>query len=307
MSDQRLKVVFMGSPELAVPTLRCLHERCDVRCVVTQPDRPAGRGRSLRAPPVKEAALELGLPVWQPETLRGAESDERLQGHDLFVVLAYGELLRQPVLDLPTACINLHASLLPRWRGASPLQAALRAGDRQTGVSVMRMVRALDAGPVYHRMAFDLDSDATLPWLHDRIAEVSAQAMAEFLDRWPAIEAVDQDEQLVTKCGKLDSTDGRIDWQATSAEIERQVRAYHPVPGCWCQLGDQRLRVQRVQVLDPALAPSGSSGSTALVEGLPAVRTADGAVVLEMVQPAGSRAMPARDWLNGYTLPEHFG
>jgi len=298
------RAVFMGTPELAVPTLQALAARCEVGCVVTQPDRPAGRGRSLRPPPVKVAAEALGLPVWQPETLRGAEAAPQLQGAELFVVLAYGELLRQRVLDLPSgACINLHASLLPRWRGASPLQAALRAGDTETGVCVMEMVRALDAGPVYLCEPIPLGDDATLPWLHDEIAACSARALDRFLDAWPGIEAAAQDESQVTWCGKLTSDDGRIDVSASAVDQARQVRAYHPVPGCWIADGAERIRVHAAH----AVPGSDEPGRTRVHDGLPTVACGEGLLVLDRLQPPGKRAMGGRDFLNGRSLPEQLG
>ena len=303
---ERPRCVFMGTPELAVPALRVLARRTEVGCVVTQPDRPAGRGRSLRPPPVKLAAQELDLPVWQPETLRGAEGEARLHGADLFVVMAYGELLRQPVLDLPTgACVNLHASLLPRWRGASPLQAALRAGDRETGVSVMRMVRALDAGPVYLREHLPLAPDATLPWLHDAIADCAAQALERFLAAWPGITAEPQDETAVTWCGKLSTADGRLDVTRPAVELARQVRAYHPVPGCWLAVGDDRLRIHQAHAETGAhgLQP----GATTIHGRHPAVACGEGLLVLDRLQPPGRAAMDGVAWLNGHTLPPLLG
>ena len=255
------RTCFMGSPELAIPALKILQQHTNCELVVTQPDRRAGRGGKMRSPPVKVAADELNIPTWQPETLRGAENDERLQNFDLFVVLAYGEILRQPVLDLPAIeCINLHASLLPRWRGASPLQAVLRAGDNETGVSVMRMVRALDAGPVFHQLRFPVASDATLPWLHDTIADKSAQALEQFFELWKStglIDPVAQDEEAVTVCGKLLPEDGQIDWQQSAVEIERLVRAYTPAPGCSTQADGERYRIHQVVVVDDMLLSPG--------------------------------------------------
>ena len=217
----QLRTVFMGTPEIAVPSLRKLAELTDLQLVVTQPDRPAGRGGKLRAPPVKIAAEELGVTVWQPETLRH-ETGDFLDGIDLVIVLAYGELLREAVLNAPAyGCINLHASLLPRWRGASPLQSAIKAGDRVTGVTVMRMVRALDAGAMYHQREIPLGPDATLPWLHDTMAEESAQALADFITDHLDDEPEEQDETHVTHCGKLLSEDGQLDWSLSAHEIDR--------------------------------------------------------------------------------------
>jgi len=289
----------MGTPEIAVPALRCLASRADVRLVITQPDRPAGRGLKLTPPPIKIAALELGLPVWQPETMRGAESDPRLAGHDLFVVLAYGEILRAPVLALPKACINLHGSLLPRWRGASPLQACIRAGDGETGVSVMEMVPALDAGPVYLREPLPLTPQTTLPALHDAMADLAGVALGRFLDAWPQVRAVPQDEALVTYCRKLTSVDGRLDWQLPAADIERWVRAYTPAPGCWTMFGTDRMRILDVSVASRCLEPH-----TVLVdEGRLYIGCRASAIEVLRLQGAGRSSTTTAEYLRGNQPP----
>ncbi|MBN8524804.1 MAG: methionyl-tRNA formyltransferase [Planctomycetes bacterium] len=292
-----MRTVFMGTPEIAVPALAMLARRTQVALVITQPDRPAGRGMKLTPPPVKVAAEELGLPVWQPESMRGAEGDPRLAGHDLFVVMAYGELLRQPVLDLPRACINLHASLLPRWRGASPLQACIRAGDAETGVCVMGMVAALDAGPVYTTERIALGATTTLPELHDTVAATAATALGRFLDAWPDITATPQDDTLATVCRKLTAEHGRLDWSASAVELERQVRAYTPAPGCWTTLGGERLRVQAVRIA--IAAGTAPLGTVRLVDGRVIVACGDGALELLRVQPQGGKAMEADAFARG--------
>lgn len=301
-APDKLRTVFMGTPEIAVPTLRALAERTTVTCVVTQPDRPAGRGHQVQPPPIKIAATELGLPVWQPEILKGQAGAAQLAGADLFVVLAYGELLRQDILDLPRgACINLHASLLPRWRGASPLQAALRAGDDETGITVMRMVRGLDAGPMYLHERLPLSGCTTLPELHDAIALLSAQALGRFLDRWPSIDAVPQDDSQVTLCSKLLPEDGHLDFTKPMNELERWVRAYTPAPGCWALADGERMRVlelaPRPQVSD--LTP----GTLRMVADELLVGCGDGACALIRLQPAGKRAMATTDYLRGHRPP----
>jgi methionyl-tRNA formyltransferase len=298
-----LRTVFMGTPDIAVPTLRTLAAHTTVTCVVTQPDRPAGRGHQVQRPPVKVAAQELGLPLWQPETLKGQAQSPHLAGADLFVVLAYGELLRQDILDLPRgACINLHASLLPRWRGASPLQAVLRAGDAETGVTVMRMVRGLDAGPVYLQERLPLTPHTTLPELHDAMAALSAVALGRFLDRWPVVDAVPQDASLVTLCRKLLPEDGHLDFAQPMAELERWVRAYTPSPGCWALAGGERLRLlglaPRPAIRD--LLP----GALRVVADELLVGCSDGACAIVRLQPAGKRAMAAADYLRGHRPPE---
>lgn len=299
-----LRCLFMGTPEIAVPALRLLAARTTVSGVITQPDRPAGRGHELRAPAVKTTALELNLPVWQPETLKGCESDPRLAGHDLFVVMAYGELLRRPVLALPRECINLHASLLPRWRGASPLQAVLRAGEAETGVTVMRMEPKLDAGPIFLHERIALDAATTLPVLHNRIAEVAATALGRFLDLWPDCQARTQDEALATHCRKLETSDGQLDWSQAMVDLERWVRAYTPAPGCWTALGSERLRVLG---LAPAPLVTGlEPGAIRCGDGMIHVGCGDGAVAITRLQAPGKRPMEAADFLRGNRLPERF-
>ncbi|TVR14188.1 MAG: methionyl-tRNA formyltransferase [Planctomycetota bacterium] len=300
-----LRTIFMGTPEMAVPSLRVLAARTQVVRVITQPDRPAGRGRKTQAPPVKIAAERLGLPVYQPSSLR-ADDGAAFADVDLMVVLAYGEILREPVLQAPRlGCINLHASLLPRWRGASPLQAAIRAGDTESGVSVMQMVRALDAGPVYATRRIILPPRVTLPWLHDALAEESAEALLDYLNRMGEYTAQPQPSEGVTYCGKLYSKDGAINWSAGVHAVDRQVRAYTPIPGCWSELqSGQRLGIQ--QLLPSAHGGPTQPGAVVCEEGAVLVGCGDGAVSLQVVQPPGKRPMDIRSFLNGHALPQQF-
>jgi methionyl-tRNA formyltransferase len=300
-----MKVIFLGTPEIAVPALRALTQHAEVMRVVTQPDRPAGRGHHMQASPVKIAAQELGIPVWQPETLRGAQNAAELQGVDAFIVMAYGELLRQRVLDLPRlGCFNLHASLLPRWRGASPLQAVIRAGDAQTGVTVMRMVRALDAGPIYLQERIPLDETSTLPWLHDVMAERAAIAVSRFYsERVWEMEPIAQDGDLVTTCGKLSSDDGCLSWACTRQELDRWVRAYTPAPGCWVPFQGQRLRILGLEPRGDDLV---EPGMLRREKHELWVACRDGWLAITRLQSPGKRALDAREWLHGNTVPLSF-
>jgi len=293
------RCVFMGTPELAVPALRRLAALAALDLVITQPDRPAGRHRRLRAPPVKRAALDLGLPVWQPEKLEGV--DERLADCELLLVMAYGALLPTRLLRLPSwDAINLHCSLLPRWRGASPLQAAIRAGDAQSGISVMRMVRQLDAGPVYLREAIDLPADVTLPWLHDALAALAPVAVEHFLAGGRGQEAEPQDASAVSYCRKLHSADGHLDFTRPAAELERQVRAYTPVPGCWAEADGQRLGITRVALAESTALPPG-----AVCRRGDALEVGCGSAALSLLelQLPGKRRMGVADFLHGHAAP----
>lgn len=297
-----LRTIFFGTPEIAVPALRLLASRSHVLRVVTQPDRPAGRGQKLQPPAVKSAALELGLPVWQPETLKDSAGATELQGAELFVVMAYGALLRQSVLDLPSrGCINLHASLLPRWRGASPLQAVIRAGDAETGVSVMRMVRALDAGGVFLQERLALDGRPTLPWLHDRIAELAAVALGRFLDTAATVVAVAQDEASVSHCRKLTDADGHLDFTRGVEELDRWIRAYVPAPGCWA-VDDAGERL-RIHAAEPRERSPCAAGAVRVVGRELQVGCGDGWLGLTRVQSPNKKALETADWLNGNRPP----
>ncbi|HYE05065.1 MAG TPA: methionyl-tRNA formyltransferase [Planctomycetota bacterium] len=303
-----MDTVFMGTPEIAVPALRALAAATTVRQVVTQPDRPAGRGNKLHPPAMKLAAQELGIPVWQPESLKGAEDDKRLRA-DIIVVMAYGALLRQPLLDRPRlGCVNLHASLLPRWRGASPLQAAIRAGDPVTGVSVMRMVRGLDAGPVFLRRELPLHPRVTLPELHDAMAICAAEALTEFL-RDPSRPAVPQDEGAVTICRKLVDNDGQLDFTRDALELDRWVRAYVPAPGCWAMAhyatGEPlRLRVLAGEARD---VDAGTAGSAHVLADALLVGCGRGAFAITRLQLPGGKPLSAADFLRGHRAPVRLG
>lgn len=302
VSEKKLRSIFMGTPELAVPTLQELARVTDCVRVITQPDRPAGRGKKMRASAVKAAAEELSIPVWQPQTLRGAEAAEELQGADIFVVMAYGEILRQAVLDIPAAgCINVHCSLLPRWRGASPLQAALRAGDTETGVAIMRMVRALDAGPVYLQESFPLDSQSTLESVHERMAGCAAAALTTYFQQYPNISCVEQNQSLVSVCGKLTSDDGHLDFSLSMSAIDAWIRAYTPAPGCWILADGERLRILRVR---PAPQQTVAVRSVLCEHGSVYIGCADGAIEIMRVQAAGKRAMDIGAFLNGRSFPQ---
>jgi methionyl-tRNA formyltransferase len=257
-ADSALRILFAGTPDFAVPALQALIDSgCAPVAVLTQPDRPAGRGRQLQASPVKRCALAHGIEVLQPHTLRDEDTVQALQTYaaDLMVVAAYGLILPQAVLDLPRqGCWNIHASLLPRWRGAAPIQRAIQAGDTETGVCIMRMEAGLDTGPVFMRQRAEITAEDTGGSLHDRLARLGADCLLQCIRQWLENRLPDpepQDERLATYARKLEKREARIDWDRPAAELERQVRAFDPWPVAWCELGGERLRVWRAAVLGP--------------------------------------------------------
>ena len=230
--------------------------------VLTQPDRPAGRGKRLTQSPVKQYALEQGIDVLQPKTLRDAANVEQLAAlsPDLLVVAAYGLILPQDVLDIPTAgCVNVHASILPRWRGAAPIQAAILHGDEQTGISLMSMTAGLDCGPVYATSTLPIDDDDTAGQLHDSLAKLGGRLLVrhlgDILDG--RLEAVEQDESLAVYAPKIQKEDARIDWNRSAGDLKRLVRAYNPVPGAWFELDEQRIKCWQASSIDMVEAPAG--------------------------------------------------
>jgi methionyl-tRNA formyltransferase len=304
------RVVFMGSPQFAVPSLNALVEAGhDVTLAITQPDRPSGRGGKFQSPPVRHAAEVHGIPIFQPDTMRDEAVHNLLrEAHaDLFVVAAYGRILPQAVLDIPAhGVLNVHASLLPRWRGPSPIVAAIREGDRNTGVSIMKLVRKMDAGPVLSTVTLPIEPGDTAGTLEPRLAEAGAQELVRVLPRWLAgtIEPAPQDEAAVTYCSILTKQDGWLKTEMSAAEAERAVRAYDPWPGAFVMDGASRLSIWKARV-----QPDGHgrvAGSVALIEKLPAVAFRDGWLVLEELQKPGGKRVTGQQYLAGQRglLPE---
>jgi len=299
-----LKLVFAGTPEFSVPCLEaCRASGAEVVAVYTQPDRPAGRGRKLAPSPVKQAALAAGLPVEQPESLKSAEARARLAAYapDLMVVVAYGLILPRKVLDIPRlGCWNVHASLLPRWRGAAPIQRAILAGDAETGVDLMRMEAGLDTGPVLLEKRTPIARDDTGGSLHDRLAALGAEALAEGLRRTIAGEvlaAVPQPEQGVVYAHKLDKAEARLDFTRPAIELERQVRAFDPWPVAEAEIAGERLRVWAARALDLAHATAAGNVLAAGREGID-IACGAGALRITAVQRAGGKRIGAADYLN---------
>ena len=299
-----MRVLFWGTPEFATPALRALlGEGFDVAAVVTQPDKPVGRSRSqLQPPPVKLVALEEGLPVLQPEKPRGPEFIAQLRSlaPDVSVVVAYGHILSKEVIDLPKlGTLNIHASLLPEYRGAAPIQAAIRDGLEWTGVSIMRMEPKLDAGPVILQLGTTVNADETYGELALRLSELGAAALIEALTLMDlgAAKETPQDDALASYAGKIDRDSTRVDWNKDAVTISRLIRAYDPRPGAYGKLGASEVKLFGARVAEGGAGAPGevlSAGADGLV-----VAASKGAVQVAQVQPSGKKRMSAEDWLRG--------
>ncbi len=305
-----LRIVFAGTPEFSVPCLDAAAARGEVVAVYTQPDRPAGRGRALAESPVKQRARQLGIDVYQPATLRDADAQAQLRElkPDLLVVVAYGLILPQAVLDIPThGCWNVHASLLPRWRGAAPIQRAIEAGDAETGVDLMRMEKGLDTGPLMLRLTTPITDTDTGGTLHDRLSALGAEVLGDGLKLLRAgmvPVATKQPDEGATYAHKLEKAEARLDWAQPAVVLARKVRAFHPWPVAECELVGERLRVHgavplsasAARVLDVARHPPGTLVA-ATREGLTGA-CGEGALRLTVVQREGGKPVGAADFLN---------
>jgi methionyl-tRNA formyltransferase len=298
-----MKIAFAGTPEFAAVALRALLAAgFEVPLVLTQPDRPAGRGQKLVASPVKQVALEHGIAVHQPEKLRDPATHGPLieAAPEVLVVAAYGLILPQAVLDIPRrGCINIHASLLPRWRGAAPIQRCIEAGDAETGVTIMRMERGLDTGPMLLAEALKIGAGDTAATLHDRLAEQGGRLIVDALRRIDALTPEPQPEAGVTYASKIDKAEAAIDWTRPTAEIERRIRAFDPFPGCTAQLGEATIKIWR------ALPASGSGAPGAILAVAPdgiVVACGEGALRLVELQKPGGRRLGSADFLHGFAV-----
>jgi methionyl-tRNA formyltransferase len=301
-----LRLVFAGTPDFALPGLHaCLAADAEVVAVYTQPDRPAGRGRKLTPSPVKQAALAADIPVEQPESLKPAEAQARLRDYapDLMVVIAYGLILPRAVLAIPRlGCWNVHASLLPRWRGAAPIQRAILTGDAETGVCLMQMEAGLDTGPVLLRASTPIAADATGGSLHDRLAELGAEQLGGALRRLIAGEslaATPQPETGVTYAHKLDKAEARLDFSRPADELARKVRAFNPWPVAEADVAGERLRIWKAEARDGETHGSARPGAViaASRHGLD-ITCGTGVLRILTLQRAGGRPIGAADYLN---------
>ncbi len=293
----------MGTPLFAVPSLRTLIETQEVVGVVTQPDRPAGRGRQLKPSPVKVAAEEAGIPVYQPRSLRSEEAAVPLHEWQpvVIVVAAFGQILRPHVLELPPkGCVNVHASLLPRWRGASPIQHAILAGDEQTGVTLMQMDEGMDTGPLYVQKTTLISADDTSATIHDRLADLGAEMLRVHLDDIVdgRVPAQPQDDDLATYAPMITKEAGHIAWQESARAIDRLIRAMTPWPGAFTEWDGKNLKILAARP-QPDRSLDVEPGTVALVDSELLVQTGAGSLALDEVQLAGKKAVDAEAFLRG--------
>ena len=296
-----MRIVFMGSPQFAVPSLETLHREHDIAAIITQPDRPSGRGRSPRASAVKARSIALGLEVLQPSSLKdpAVQSELAVLDPDLIIVAAFGQILPPAVLETPRyGAINVHASLLPRWRGASPIQAALLAGDAVTGISIMLMDRGLDTGPILRQESVGIRSTESGGELSERLAQLGARLLRSTI---PAFIQGDilpepQDERGATYAPMIKKANGRLDFSQPAMYLSRQVRAYEPWPTSFFFWNGGRIVVRSAYTVEPTKLQPGQTG---MIDNLPAVGCAEGALVMDVIQPAGKRAMNGTAFLRG--------
>lgn len=297
------RIIFAGTPDFSVPCLQALLESKHQVCAVyTQPDRPAGRGRQLQASPIKQLALTKDIAVYQPLSLKNAEAQTELQAlqADLMVVVAYGLILPKVVLDSPRfGCVNVHASILPRWRGAAPIQRALLAGDTATGVTLMQMDVGLDTGDMLATAHCAIEAGDTSQILHDRLSLLGAQLLAQHIDEIENLPRVVQDSALANYASKLDKAEAVLDWHDSAAVLARKVRGYNPFPIATVELAGMSLRVWSAQVIESKENVAVGTLLRATKEGLD-VMTGDGVLRLLSVQKAGGKVLSAADFLNGH-------
>ncbi|WP_442773254.1 methionyl-tRNA formyltransferase [Paenirhodobacter enshiensis] len=295
-----MRVVFMGTPEFSVPVLRALAAHHEVVAVYSQPPRPAGRGKKERPSPVHQTALDLGLEVRTPLNFRSdeARADFAALKADIAVVVAYGLILPQAVLDAPAkGCLNIHASLLPRWRGAAPIHRAIMAGDAETGVCIMRMEAGLDTGPVLLRAATPIAATDTTGDLHDRLSGMGARMILDALDHIDGLIPVPQPDAGVTYASKIDKAEAHVDWTRPATDLIRHINGLSPFPGAWTMIGPERIKLLRA-------APASGAGTPGQVLTGFTIACGEGALEILEAQREGKRPMPAAEVLKGLHLPE---
>ena len=304
-----LNIIFAGTPEFAAAALQaCIVSSHNVVAVYCQPDRPAGRGQKIQYGPVKKLALDAGISVFQPSRLEQQQfTDLKNLNADVMLVSAYGLLLPKQVLAIPKlGCINIHASLLPKWRGAAPIQRAIIAGDDQSGISIMQMVEELDAGPVLKSFACDVLANDTGSSLHDRLADMAAHEIIAVLENLQTLNAIEQDQTQVSYAHKLTKQEANINWQESAIEIERKIRAFNAWPVAYTYLEQQRLRIWQAEVCAAEENKTPGKIITTTKQGIK-VATGNGAINLVSVQLAGGKVIHAQDFINAHNLQgKHF-
>ena len=298
-----LKIIFAGTPDFAASALSALiNSEHTVVAVYTQPDRPAGRGRKLRASPVKEVAIENNIPVLQPENLKEIETQNQLEEFqaDVMVVAAYGLILPQIVLDIPRlGCLNIHASLLPRWRGAAPIQRAIAAGDKESGITIMQMNAGLDTGDILQINSCPITDNDNGGNLHDRLAEMGASSILETLNNLEKLTPIKQDDALATYAHKLNKKEAIINWLLSATETERLIRAFNPWPVAFTYINDKPLRIWQAEALDENSEQAAGVVIACDKKGID-ISCGEGVLRLTQLQPSGSKAMDVASFMNGH-------
>lgn len=294
----KMKIVFMGTPDFAVKALEALAARHEVVCVYTREPQEAGRGKKLTKSPVHEFAAAHGILVRTPKTLRSAEAQAELKAlqADISVVAAYGLILPQAVLEaFPLGCINIHGSLLPRWRGAAPIQRAIEAGDNESGITIMKVVEKLDAGDMLLKGSVPITAETTGETLHDAMAGLGAELIVKALDNWQNLHAEPQDERLVTYAAKIDKAESRLDFSMPAEVLERKIRAFNPYPAVYFEYGGERYKILRAKVVDE----TGDAGAILAGAGRLVIACGDKALEVTEIQRQGKKKMPTEELLRG--------
>lgn len=293
-----MKIVFMGTPDFAVKALEALAARHEVVCVYTREPQEAGRGKKLTKSPVHEFAEAHGILVRTPKTLRNAEAQAELKAlqADISVVAAYGLILPQAVIEaFPLGCLNIHGSLLPRWRGAAPIQRAIEAGDNESGITIMKVVEKLDAGDMLLKGAVPITAETTGETLHDAMAGLGAELIVKALDNWQNLHAEPQDERLVTYAAKIDKAESRLDFSMPAEVLERKIRAFNPYPAVYFEYGGERYKILRAKVVDE----TGDAGAILAGAGRLVIACGDKALEVTEIQRQGKKKMPTEELLRG--------
>ncbi len=293
-----MKIVFMGTPEFAVKALEALTEKHEVVCVYTRAPQEAGRGKKLTKSPVHEFAEAHQIPVRTPKTLRNEEAQAELRAlnADISVVAAYGLILPQAVIDaFPMGCINIHGSLLPRWRGAAPIQRAIEAGDKESGITIMKVVEKLDAGDMLLKGSVAITAETTGETLHDDMADLGAKLIVEALDNWQTLQAEVQDEALVTYATKIDKAESKLDFSQSAEILERKIRAFNPYPAVFFEYGGERYKILRAVVVEA----NGNPGQILTGDEKLVIACGDKALEVTEIQRQGKKKMPIAELLRG--------